>query len=237
VHIEAIAYPFEGREMVGHLAYDDSPSGRRPAVLLSHEGSGLDDHVRGRAERLAGLGYVAFALDYFGDGAQLTLEQAMERLAPVMADPTLTRRLGLAGLDVLLSQDVTDPDRVAAIGYCFGGTMTLELARSGADIKALVGFHPGLTTSPDSKNITGSVLMCVGTADPFLTLEQRLAFEQDMADAGVADWSLEVYGGVGHSFTNPRASEAGLPGLAFDAKADARSWDAMLRLFAETISA
>jgi dienelactone hydrolase len=237
VRIEDIAYTFEGRELVGRLAYDDSQSGRRPAVLLSHEGSGLDDHVRGRAERLAGLGYVAFALDYFGGGGPLTLEQAMEKLGPLMSDPAQTRRLGLAGLDVLLAQDVTDPDRVAAIGYCFGGTMTLEIARSGADLKAIVGFHPGLTASPDSKDITASVLMCVGTADPFLPLEQRLAFEQDMADAGVADWALEVYGGVGHSFTNPRAGEAGMPGLAFDAKADARSWDAMLRLFAETINA
>ena len=237
MRVEDIHYEFEGRQLVGRLVYDDSTTGRRPAVVLSHEGSGLDDHVRGRAERLAALGYVAFALDYFGGGNALTMEEAMQRLAPLMGDPALTRRIGLAGLDVLLAQDVTDRDRVAAIGYCFGGTMSLEIARSGADVKAVVGFHPGLTTSPDSKDIKGSVLMCVGTADPFLSLDQRLAFEQDMADAGIADWNLEVYGGVGHSFTNPAVDDLGMPGLAFDAKADARSWQSMLRLFDETINA
>jgi dienelactone hydrolase len=238
VHIEDIAYDFDGTEMIGHLAYDDSHTGRRPAVLLSHEGPGLDDHVKGRAERLAGLGYVAFALDYHGGGIAMPIEQAMARLGVLMADPLLTRRLGLAGLDVLLAQDVADPDRVAAIGYCYGGVVSLEIGRSGADVKAIVGFHPGLTgPSADSKNIKGSVLMCIGTKDPFVPTEMRLGFEQDMAEAGVADWNIEVYGDIGHSFTNPAADDLGMPGIGFDARADARSWESMLRLFSETINA
>lgn len=237
MHVEDIAYSFDGTEMVGHLAYDDSTSARRPAVLLCHEGSGLSANVKERADRLAGLGYVAFALDYFGGGQQLPLDQAMEKLVPIADDPALTRRLGLAGLDVLLAQGVADPDRVAVIGYCFGGSMTLEIARSGADVKAFVGFHPGLTVHPGSENIKGSVLMCIGTDDPFISLDQRLAFEHDMTDAGVADWNLEVYGGVHHSFTNPQAADAGVPGIVYDAKADARSWSSMLRLFDETINA
>lgn len=234
--IDDIAYEVGGVQMVGRLAYDDTTSDRRPAVLLSHEGSGLDDHVRGRAERLAQLGYVAFALDYFGGGVALTLDEAMQRLGPMMADPSLTRTRGLAGLDVLLSQPVTDPDRVGAIGYCFGGAMSLEIARTGADVKAVVGFHPSLTTSPDSANIKGAVLMCVGTNDPFVSSDQRVAFEKDMTDGGVADWTLEVYGGIGHSFTNPAVDELGMPGLAYDARADDRSWKAMLQLFDETIN-
>jgi dienelactone hydrolase len=240
MHTDDIEYDIDGQRMVGHLAYDESRAGTRPAVLLCHEGNGLDDNVKGRAERLAELGYVAFALDYYGGGKPLpTMEEAMARLGPLMADPDQTRRLGLAGLDVLLAQEQADRERVAAIGFCFGGAMSLELGRAGADLKAIVGFHPGLGSGrpDDSTNISGSVLMCVGAADPFVSAEQRLAFEKDMTDAGVADWSLEVYGGVGHSFTNPAADGLGVPGVAYDRRSDERSWQAMLRLFAETIDA
>jgi dienelactone hydrolase len=240
MHIEDIEYDVDGQAMVGHLAYDDSRTGRRPAVLLCHEGGGLDDNVKGRAERLAGLGYVAFALDYYGGGKPLpTTAEAMERLGPLMADPDRTRRLAFAGLDVLTTHERADPDRVAAIGFCFGGAMSLELGRAGAELKAIVGFHPGLGTGrPEgSKNITGSVLMCLGTADAFVSAEQRLAFEKEMTDAGVADWSIEVYGGVGHSFTNPAADELGIPGLGYHQRSDERSWQSMRRLFAETIDA
>ena len=237
MHVEDLAYTVDGTEMIGHLAYDDTTSARRPSVLLCHEGNGLSSHVKARAERLAGLGYAAFALDYFGGGAQLPLEQARVKLGPLYDNPAATARVGLAGLDMLLAQPVADPARVAVIGYCFGGSMTLEIARSGADVKAFVGFHPGLTVTPGSENIKGSVLMCFGTNDPFISPDQRVAFETDMIDAGVADWNLEVYGGVQHSFTNPQAADAGLPGLGYDAKADARSWSSMLRLFDETINA
>jgi dienelactone hydrolase len=236
MYVEDISYDFEGREMIGHLAFDDAQAGKRAAVLVCHEGPGLDDHAKGRAERLAGLGYVAFALDYHGGGVPVPLDQMMTALGPLMADAQLTRRLALAGLDVLLAQEAADASRVAAIGYCFGGTMSLELARSGADLKAIVGFHAGLSPSDDSANIKASVLMCVGTEDPFIPLEQRLAFETEMKDAGVADWNLEVYGGVGHSFTNPIADTAGIPGIAYDERSDHRSWASMLRLFDETLS-
>lgn len=159
----------------------------------------------------------------------------MERLAVLIDDPATTRRRGLAGLDVLLDQNVTDPDRVACIGYCFGGTMALEIARSGADVKAVVGFHPGLTTSPDSRHIKGSVLVCVGTDDPFVSPETRLAFEEDMREGRVTDWHLQVYGGVGHGYTNPDAGRMGQPGFGYHELADHRSWAAMRLLFVETI--
>jgi dienelactone hydrolase len=206
-------------------------------VLLCHEGPGLDEHVKGRAVRLASLGYLAFALDYHGGGQPLPMDEAMAALGVLMADRPLTKRLARAGLDVLLAQEQADPARVAAIGYCFGGTMSIELARDGADVKAIAGFHPGMPApAPDeSRSIRAKVLMCCGAEDPFVPADARHAFEAEMAEAGVADWRVEVYGGVGHSFTNPRVDELGMPGLAFDAVADRRSWRSMLDLLDESL--
>ena len=222
---------------MGHLAFDDERSDKRPAVLVSHEGPGLGRHAKEVAERLASLGYVAFALDYHGDGALLPMQQAMERLNELMADPSQTGRLAVAGLDVLVSEPRADPRRVAAIGFCFGGVVSLELARTGADVKAVVGFHPGYTPprTEDSRKIRGSVLMLSGTEDPFASADQRTAFEVEMREAGVADWRMELYGGVGHSFTNPDVDELNMPGMAYDRSADSRSWDSMLRLFDEVL--
>jgi dienelactone hydrolase len=238
MRIEDIAYEADGRHMVGQLAYDEYRLGPRPAVLLCHEGPGLDDHVKGRAVRLAGLGYTAFALDYHGEGRTLPRrDEMMARIGALAADADLTRALARAGLDVLLAQDQVDASRVAAIGYCFGGSMALELARAGADLKAVVGFHPGLGSAKpaDSRNIKASVLMCCGADDPVATVEHRNSFEAEMRDAGVADWRLEVYGGVGHSFTNPRVNGLGMPGFAYDAAADRRSWRALLDLLDEKL--
>ena len=237
MHTEDIRYQADGASMVGHLAFDDQRAGQRPAVLVSHEGSGLDQHARGIAEKLAALGYIAFALDYFGDGKRPPLEQAQKRMGVLVEDPGLTARIAQAGLDVLLGQAAADADRVAAIGYCFGGIVSLELARTGADLKAVVGFHPGFTPPrpADSAKIRASVLMCCGTEDPFATPEDRLAFEAEMREARVADWRLELYGGVKHSFTNPAADEFGMPGFGYDAYADRRSWSAMLDLFSRVL--
>jgi dienelactone hydrolase len=223
--------------MVGQLAVDELRPGRRPAVLVCHEGRGLSEHAKGRAVRLAGLGYAAFALDYQGDGQPRPREEANARLGVIMADLDLTRRLGRAGLDILLVQDFIDPDRVAAIGYCFGGAMVVELARDGAHLQAVVGFHPGLRSPEpgESSKVEASVLMCCGSEDPVVSLENREAFEADMRESGVADWRVEIYGGVGHSFTNPRADELGMPGFAFNAAADRRSWRSMLDLLEERL--
>lgn len=239
LHTRDIEYDVDGVTMRGHLASLDAvtDASRRPAVLLLHEGSGFDDNVRSRADRLAGLGYVAFALDYFGGGQQPPLAEAQGRLAVLIEDPSATRRLARAGLEVLCGQPGVDADRVAAIGFCFGGTMALELARDGAALRAVVGFHPGLRTSKlnDSANITGSVLMCCGADDPIIPVEARQAFETEMREAGVADWRVEVYGGVGHSFTNPAIDARGFPGFAYDERADRRSWRSMLDLLAERL--
>ena len=230
-----ISYEADGRTMIGTLAVPDGDD-RRPGILVCHEGPGLDDHAKGRAERLAGeLGYVAFALDYHGDGKPLDdREQMMARIGEFRADPLRERAVGLAGLDVLCAEPRTDRDKLAAIGYCFGGTLSLELARGGADLKAAVGFHAGLgTTRPeDARAITGKVLALIGADDPIVPHEQRRAFEEEMTAGGV-DWQLVVYGGAVHSFTNERAANIDLPGIEYHEPTDRRSWQAMLDLFAE----
>jgi dienelactone hydrolase len=229
-----IEYTVDGRRMVGYVAVDEDRPGRRPAVLICHEGPGLDVHAKGRAERLAGLGYVAFALDYHGDGKPLERDEMMGRLGPLMGDPDRTRGLARAGLDILLAEEHADAGKVAAIGYCFGGTMALELARSGADLGAVVGFHSGLGTArpEDAGNIKGSILVCIGADDPLVPAAQRSAFEDEMRASGV-DWRMNLYGGAVHSFTNERANQAGMAGVAYHRPTDERSWRAMLDLFDE----
>lgn len=237
MHTEDIRYEADGRSMLGYLAFDEERTGTRPAVLVSHEGPGLDRHAKEVAEQLAGLGYIAFALDYYGDGKVLPGDEMFARLSALIEDPERTGEIAQAGLDVLLAQPVADPNRLAAIGYCFGGQMSLELARRGVDVKAVVGFHPGFT--PDrteaSRRIGGSVLLCCGSEDPFATAEQRTAFELEMREAEVADWRLEIYGGVQHAFTNVTADLAGIPGLAYNADAERRSWRSMIDLFDQTL--
>lgn len=235
MHIEDIAYDVAGRRHIGHLAVDRDRSGTRPAVLVCHEGPGLSDHAKNVAERLAGLGYVAFALDYHGGGQPLAREEVMAQLVPLMGDPDRIRSLAAAGLEVLLGQREADAGRVGAIGYCFGGTMALELARSGADVHAVVGFHSGLATvrPDDAANIRGTVLVQIGTEDPIVPPDQRAAFEAEMRAGGV-DWRMVLYGGAQHSFTNIDAGQAGMPGIAYHEPSDRRSWQAMLDLFDET---
>jgi dienelactone hydrolase len=230
-----ITYEADGRTMVGTLALPDG-RGPRPGILVCHEGPGLDDHARSRATRLADeLGYVAFALDYHGEGRPLEdRQQMMARIGELRDDPLRARAIGTAGLDVLRDEPRTDVTRLAAIGYCFGGTLSLELARGGADLKAVVGFHSGLATvrPEDARNITGKVLALIGADDPIVDNAQRREFEEEMRAGGV-DWQLVVYGGAVHSFTNPRASQIDLPGIAYDETVDRRSWQAMCDLFGE----
>jgi dienelactone hydrolase len=236
---ERIEYRARGEVMVGYLASArDAGSDLRPGVLLMHEGGGQDDNVRHRAERLAALGYVAFALDYFGGGTQLPLPEAQARLGTLFDDWSATREYAIAGYDVLKAQPGVDPNRIAAAGFCFGGVMALELARSGVALRAAVGFHPGFAQARpvDSARITASVLMMCGADDPVVSAADRQGFEEEMRAAGVADWRLEVYGGVGHSFTNPEIAGRGLPGFfAYDERADRRSWGSMLALFDEVL--
>ena len=212
-----ISYEADGRTMIGTLALPDGDDGdQRPGVLVCHEGPGLDDHARARAARLADeLGYVAFALDYHGGGKPIDdREQMMARIGELRADPLRRLRHRDGG-----PRDPARPSRaptrsgLAAIGFCFGGTLSLELARGEADLKAVVGFHSGLATAhpEDAGNIVGKVLALIGADDPIVHNAQRQAFEEEMTGGGV-DWQLIVYGGAVHSFTNPRPRRRHCPG-------------------------
>jgi dienelactone hydrolase len=229
-----VGYDVEGARMVGQLALPGG-DGRRPAVLVFPEGPGLGEQERRRARLLADLGYVAFVADYHGDGRVVAGDEMMARVGELSADWDKTTTIVRAGLDVLLQQDRVDPSRVAAIGYCFGGTLALELGRGGADLRAIVAFLAGLATAAPSCRIAGSVLVCTGADDPFVPPEQRDAFAAEMTAAGV-DWQLHVYGGTVHSFTNPDASHHGQAALAHHPRSDARSWASMLALFGETLA-
>jgi dienelactone hydrolase len=232
--VRDVEYGSEGLVMRGRLATPDG-DGPFPAVLIAHEANGLDEFQAGRAAAFSELGYVALALDYHGGGRVFAgSDEMMQQLEALGSDPGEIRARARAALDTLLSEPSVDASRVAAVGYCFGETVVMELARTGADLKAVVGFHPGLNIlrPGDSRNIRGKVLMCVGADDPIVTFEQRMAFEEEMRTCGV-DWTMSLYGGVRHSFTHPNASSSAVPGLKFDRDATERSWRSMMELFAE----
>ncbi len=240
VQTQTVAYEADGLRMEGHLALDTTQPGRRPGVLVFPEAFGLGPHVKSRAERLAGLGYVAMAGDLHG-GQYVTrdLDEALGLLAPLRENPSRIRARTEAALAALLARPEVDPDRIAAIGYCFGGTMALELGRGGARLGAIVGFHSGLATKApqDARNICGRVLVCIGADDPSIDGAQRTAFEAEMREGGV-NWQMSVYGGVVHSFTNVDADRLGRPQFArYDAQADARSWTEMRTVFDEAFGA
>jgi dienelactone hydrolase len=234
---ESIHYQADGLDMIGHLAWDETASGKRPAVLVFPEAFGLGEHAKSRAERIASeLGYAALACDLHGGQSLVTeLEKVMPLLQPLRTEPAKVRARTVNALAALIARPEVDAGKIAAIGFCFGGTMAYELALTGADIKAAVGFHSGLTvTSPgDAKQIKAKILTLLGADDPGIPPEQRAAFIKMLGEAGV-DWQMTLYGGVVHSFTNPHAGRMGRPEFArYDAKADARSWKQMVDLFAE----
>ena len=239
VKTKEIEYKHGDVVLQGYLAYDDAVEGKRPGVLVAHEWTGHNPYARRRAEQLAKLGYVAFALDMYGKGVTAKDRQEAAQMAQRFKDDRrLMRGRARAGLDVLRQQPQTDPRRIAAIGYCFGGTTVLELARSGADVAGVVSFHGALDTPDpaDAKNVKGKVLVLHGADDPFVPDEQVAAFRDEMRDAKV-DWHLVAYGGAVHSFTNPDADKANAPGVKYDEKADRRSWDAMKVFFEEIFGA
>jgi dienelactone hydrolase len=235
--IRDIEYAVDDAVMTGRLFVPEG-EGSRPGVLVAHEANGLSDHELERASRLAELGYVAFAADYHGSARADTDAEMMVRLEGLGTSPDRMRAISRAALEVLTAQPRVDGARVAAVGFCFGAVMMLELARDRADLKAVVGFHPGSADHDpgDSRSITGKVLMCVGSEDPWFPAGQRLAFEEEMRAAGV-DWQLNVYGGAKHSFTNLGADQWGVPEVGYHEAADTRSWRAMTDLFDEVFAA
>ena len=237
---EKMAYRADDLDMIGTLYLESSFPGRRPGVLLFPEAFGPGPNVRGRAARLAELGYAALACDLFGGGLLLDeLAQAIALVAPLRQSPAKMRARATGALAALRAHPVVGAEEpVAAIGFCIGGTLALELGRSGADLSAIVGFHSGLSTaSPwDAARMRCKVLVCIGSDDPSIPAEQRKAFEDEMK-AGSVDWTMHIYGGVIHAFTNRDAEALNRPDFArYDEGADRQSWAAMLALFDETMA-
>ena len=235
IHSESVEYRHGDKVLEGYLAYDDSMEGKRPGVLVVHEWKGLGDYAKRRANELAQLGYIAFALDMYGKGVFAKTHDEAGKLAGIyFSDRTLVRARARAGLDVLLKHPLTDTRRVAAIGYCCGGTSVLELARSGAQIAGVVSFHGNLVTPHpgDAKNIKCKVLVLHGANDFFMKPDQVLAFQEEMRQAKV-DWQMTYYGGCVHAFTLPEVGNDASTGLAYNELADKRSWRAMKDFFEE----
>ncbi len=237
IRTEVVEYTDGDVTLEGYMAYDDFYQGKRPGVLVAHEWVGHNPYVRKRAEQLARLGYVAFALDMYGKGVLAKdAKEAAALAGKYKSDRKLMRTRAAAGLAVLGKHPMVDVSRLAAIGYCFGGTVVLELARGGADLRSVVTFHGGLDTPTpqDARNIRGKVLALHGGDDPFVPPAQVAAFEEEMRKGGV-DWQLFSYGGAVHSFTNPDAGNDNSKGAAYNERADRRSWQAMKSFFSETL--
>lgn len=231
---EQVLYEVNGVEMIGSLIVDNSRPGPRPSVLVFGGGTGFAPFHRGRARRLADLGYCAFGADYFGGGRVLEGQALAEARAAMTPDHR--RALGVAAFERLVARPECDAARVGALGFCFGGGVAVQLARAGADVKAVVAFHPGISPTPEpeqNRNIKGSLLMCCGTSDPLVPLDRVIAWLEQMTDAGV-DCTVELYAGAAHVFTNPEAN-APADGLVYDRLSDERSWASMLRRFDTTI--
>ncbi|MGV3531068.1 MAG: dienelactone hydrolase family protein [Chthoniobacteraceae bacterium] len=235
VKTETIEYKEDDTVLEGFLAYDDAIKGPRPAILIVHDWMGVAEYSKMRTEQLAGEGYVAFCADVYGKGVRPADPGEASGLAgKYKGDRALLRKRVSAGLDVLKKHELTKKDSIAAIGYCFGGTAVLELARSGADVAGVISFHGGLDSPKpeDGKNIKARVLALHGADDPFVKPADLQAFQDEMRNAKV-DWQLVSYGGAVHSFTQKKAGNDNSKGAAYNEKADRRSWQDMKQFFAE----
>jgi len=233
-----IEYRAEAVNLRGYLALDETAAGRRPGVLVFHEGLGLGEFAMARARMLAELGYVALAADMFGDRRQArNLQEVVKLVGDLRNEPEKLRARGSAALTTIAALPQVDANRIGAIGFCFGGSVVLELARDGADLKAAVSFHGVLATRMPaaSGKVKASVLVCTGADDPLAPPEQVKAFEDEMRAAGVRDWQVISYGNTLHGFTNPAADGSMMRSALYSAQADRRSWASMRSLFEEVL--
>jgi dienelactone hydrolase len=220
--------------MRGYVAYDNALPGKRPGVLVVHEWWGLNDFAKQRAEKLAGLGYVALAADMYGNGHIAADRAEAAKLAALRANPPLLRARAQAALQALANDPRVDPNRLAAIGFCFGGTTVLELAYSGANLAGVVSFHGGLpkATPEDLKRIKAAILVLHGADDPHVSAADITAFEQAMRQAKT-DWQMVFFGGAVHGYMNQANGDNPASGVAYNARAAQRSWQYMQDFFRE----
>jgi dienelactone hydrolase len=234
IQTRAVEYIVDGKTFEGILAWDDSASGKRPAVAVAHAWAGRSPFEVEKAKRLAALGYVGFAMDVYGKGVLgRSRDENAALMGPLVQDRTLLQKRLVAAIHALALQPEVDPGRIAAIGFCFGGLSVLDLARVGAPVKGVVSFH-GLFTPPGNtagKRIAAKVLALHGWDDPMVPPQAVVDFAKEMTAAG-ADWQLHAYGHTMHAFTNPEANDPAF-GTVYNAQADARSWQAMQNFLAE----
>jgi dienelactone hydrolase len=238
VKSKTVTYKHGGVTFKGFLAWDDSAKGKRPGILLVHEWWGLNEYARKRAVQLAGLGYVAFACDMYGEGKVTQHpKEAGQMATAVRKNIKEWQARARAALKILQKHEGVDPNRLAAIGYCFGGSTALQLAYTGADLKAVVTFHAALPLPApgEAKAIKAKLLICHGAADPFVKDETVAKVRAVWEDAKV-DYEINYYGLAQHSFTVPGIDKIGVSGLSYNAEADRRSWEAMRLLFREAFA-
>ena len=235
IQVKSVDYRDGSMELTGFLAWDDKIKASRPGVLVIHEWWGLNDYAKQRARQLAEQGYVAFAVDMYGAGKVTRHpDEASAWMKEINKNSQQWVRRANAGLAVLKQQPLVDTQKLAAIGYCFGGATVLQMAYAGLDLDAVVSFHGSLPTPADDQldNIKASILVAHGNSDPFVPAEKVAALRTALEKAG-ADWQLLVFGNTRHSFTNPDAASYGIEALAYNQLADQRSWAMMLELFEE----
>jgi dienelactone hydrolase len=230
-----VTYNDQETALTGYLAWDDAAPQPRPGLLLVHGGAGLDDHARGQARRYAAHGYTVLACDMFGEGVAGNRERVMACLMGLRDDPQRLARRAQAGLTALAACPEAD-GRFAAIGFCFGGLTVLTLARSGAGLMGVVSIHGSLATARPAEpgTVTAKVLACHGALDPHVPLADVTRFAEEMDHARV-DWQLIMYGGAMHGFTHEHAVPGAMPGVAYDALADQRSFLATRTFLAEVL--
>ena len=237
IKTKQVVYTVEGVSHKGHLAWDDKVEGKRPGILVVHEWWGLNDYARMRAEQLAGMGFVAFACDMYGEGKVTEHpKEAAAMAGEVRKNIKLWQGRAQAALKILQDDEHVDGKRLAAIGYCFGGSTALQLAYSGAELAAVCTFHAAVPTpeAEQAKAIKAKLLICQGAADPFVK-EESLQKARAAYEEAKVNYEMNYYGGAEHSFTVSDIARAGVQGLAYNADADRRSWQAMQLLFRETL--
>jgi dienelactone hydrolase len=219
----------KGAPLEGYVVYDDATSAPRPGVIIVHDWRGLTDYTKKRADMIARLGYVAFAADIYGKGVHpASVQEYGQAIVPYKADRALYRARVHAAYDACLRQPEVDKARVAAIGYCFGGTGVIEMVREGLPLRGVVSFHGGLDARPvtDGQKMTAPILALCGADDPFEQADDMLAFVQQMHDGGI-DLQVVEYPGAEHAFTDAGVDALNIPGAKYDAAADRESWLAM----------
>jgi dienelactone hydrolase len=231
-----VEYSHGKDKLIGFLAYDETRSGPLPGVIVVHEWRGLNKHAKTSARRLARLGYTAFAVDMYGNGETAsTAEEAMKLSEPFLKDRPLMRARAEAGLKAFRETGMVDPGRIAAIGYCFGGTTVLEMARGGLMVSGAVSFHGGLSSPRAADSLPCPVLILHGAADPHVGPEEAEDFREEMRNAD-ADWRMIYFGGAVHGFTNPAAGSDPSKGVAYDVDAARRSRQYMEMFLKEVLN-